>query len=113
MPLPGPPPLNPQGARRRWYEAANRTFVDWIDDQVDESGVLIDELDIGPGLAAVGGLVQAAFLIRAEKVADRGDVYDVRIFRIDDDAADALRFLQADVGECFAAVGRFVDSAAE
>ncbi len=26
IPLPGPPPLKPQGCRRRWYDAANSTF---------------------------------------------------------------------------------------
>src|SRR6266542_4930827 len=25
-PLPGPPPLNPHGVRRRWYDAAMRTL---------------------------------------------------------------------------------------
>ena len=25
-PLPGPPPLKPQGWRRRWYDAASSTF---------------------------------------------------------------------------------------
>ncbi len=78
-----------------------------------EAGVLVDELGVGPVLTAVGGLVEAAFLVRAEEVSDRGDIDRVRILRVHHHARDALRLLQADVLELLAAVGGLVDAAAE
>ena len=93
MPLPGPPPLKPHGCRRRWYEAAKSTFgFDGSIDDVGEAGVVVDELGVRPGLAAVGRLVEAALRVRSEQVPDRRDVDDVRVLRVDDDARDASAF---------------------
>ena len=80
---------------------------------IGEAGVVVDEVRVRPGLAAVGRLEQAALGVRPEQVAERGDVDDVRILRVDDDAADALGFLQPDVLERLAGVGRLVDAGAE
>ena len=114
IPLPGPPPLKPQGWRRRWYDAANSTFgIRGIHDDVGEAGVVVDELGVRPGLAAVGRLVEPALRVRSEQMPDRRDVDDVRVLRVDDDAADALGFLQPDVHELLAAVGGLVDAGAE
>ena len=60
-----------------------------IHHDIGEAGVVVDELRIRPGLAAVGRLVEAALAVRPEQVPERGDVDDVRILRVDDDAADA------------------------
>ena len=84
-----------------------------IEDDVGEAGVVVDELDVVPGLAAVGRLVDAAFRVRAEEMAERRDVDRVGVLRIDDDARDRLRLFQPDVGEGLAAVGRLVDAVAE
>src|SRR5205807_6734310 len=65
-----------------------------------------------PGLAAVGRLVQAALLVRAPDVAEGGDIDDVGVGGVDDDAADVLRVPQAHVLPGLAAVGRFVDAVA-
>ena len=42
-----------------------------------------------------------------------GDVHDVVVLRVDDDARDGLGLFQPDVREGLAAVGRFVDAVAE
>src|SRR5438105_13993744 len=46
-------------------------------------------------------------------MTQHGDIDDVWIPRIDDDAGDRLRILQAHPGECFACVCRFIDAIAE
>jgi hypothetical protein len=46
-------------------------------------------------------------------MAERRDVDDVRILRVDNDPGDALAVLQADELELFAGVGRLVHAAAE
>src|SRR5512146_496930 len=59
-----------------------------IDRDVGEAGVLVDELDPVPGLAAIRRLVDAALRIRTKEVTGRRDVHDLRIVRIDHDAGD-------------------------
>ncbi len=114
MPLPAtaaveaprlPPPLV---RRREQGIGAGRVHHD-----VDEAGVVVDELRVRPGLAAIAGLVEAAFRVGPEEVPDRGDVDDVRILGVDDHAADRLGFLQADILEGLAGVGGLVDPGAE
>src|SRR5207244_4737274 len=62
--------------------------------------------------AAVGGLEQAALLVRPPDVAQGGDVDGLGILGVDDDLADVLRVAQAHVLPGLAAVGRFVDAVA-
>src|SRR5262249_48301438 len=73
--------------------------------QVDEAGLLVDELDALPGLAAVGGLVDAALLVGRPDVAQGGDVHDLGVPGVDDDAGDVLGVGQAHVLPGLAAVG--------
>src|SRR5262249_55954630 len=87
--------------------------IRWIHDYVCKSSVLVDVLDLRPRLAAVRRLVDAAVRARAEQMAGRGDVDDVRILRIDHDARDGLRLLEPDVRERLAAVFALVDPVAE
>ena len=65
-----------------------------------------------PGLAAVGGLVEAAVAARRPQRALRGDVDRVAVLRVDDDAADVLGALEADVRPRPAAVLALVDAVA-
>ena len=57
-------------------------------DEVDDAGLVVEDTDALPGLAAVGGLEQAALLVRAVEPAEGADVDDVGILRVDDDLAD-------------------------
>ena len=79
---------------------------------VDDAGLVVEEEDLLPGLAAVGGLEQAAFLVGAVEPAQGADVDDVGIFRMDGDAADLEGLLQAHVLPGLAAVGGLVNAVA-
>src|SRR5262249_11900666 len=83
-----------------------------VDCDVDEAGVLVEELDLLPGLAAVRGLVDTALLVRPPETSQGGNVDGVWVLRVNDDAADVVRFLQAHVLPGFAAVGGLVDAVA-
>ena len=83
-----------------------------VHDQVHGTGVLVDGEDVLPRDAAVGGLEDAALLVGAPQPAERGDVDDVGILRVDDDPADVLRLAQPHVLPGLAAVGRLVDAVA-
>ena len=79
---------------------------------VDEARLVADELDELPGLAAVGRLVEAALGVRAPRPSQGGDVHDVRIGRVHDDAADRPRLLEPHRLPGEPAVGRFENAAA-
>ena len=112
-PLPGPPPLKPKGVRRRWYEAAySVSGLSRIHRHVDEAGVLVDELRVGPGAAAVRRLVEPALLARAPQAPERRDVDHVRAARVHHHAADVVRLREAHVLPGLAAVERLVDAVA-
>src|SRR5262249_27353534 len=68
--------------------------------------------DVLPRLAAVDGAVKPALLVRPPEVPDRGDEGDVRVLRVDGDAADVVRVLQPAARPRLAAVGALVDALA-
>src|ERR1700724_1369679 len=80
--------------------------------QVGAPGVVADGEHPLPGLAAVGGLVDAAVAAGRPQRPLGGDVDDVGVARIDHDAGDVLRALEAEVLPVPAAVGRPVDAVA-
>ena len=86
--------------------------VGGIDCKIGETGVRINEFDVGPALSAVAGLVDSALLVWAEQVPQYRDVDSVVVFWIDDDSGYGLSFFQTHIREGFAAVRRFVDSVA-
>ena len=65
-----------------------------------------------PGRPAVGGFENAALIVRAELMPQRGYEDDVRIARIDEHFADLLGIFESDVLPGAAGVGGFVDSVA-
>ena len=74
--------------------------------EIDGAGVVVLEEHFAPGRAAVGRLEHAAFGVRPVLMAERRDVDDVRIVRIDDDFPDLPRIVETDVRPRFAAVDR-------
>src|SRR5262249_5322908 len=64
---------------------------------VGDAGVLADLQHALPRLAAVGGLVPAAVAARPPQRPLGGDVDHVRVARVDEDLADVLGLLQADL----------------
>src|SRR4029079_9912840 len=83
-----------------------------VDDQVVGAGVVVDLQRLLPRLAAVGGLEDAALAAGAEQRPGRRHPDDVVVARVDDDAVDVLRRLEADVAVGLAAVRGLVDGVA-
>src|SRR6185436_6699343 len=80
--------------------------------QVDGARVAVDEVDALPGLAAVLRAVDAAHVVGTEEVAEDRGVDQVRVFRVDADARDDPRVVQAGVLPGAAGVGRLPDAVA-
>ena len=74
------------------------------------AGVLIAAEHEAPGLAAVDGLVDAAFAAGAEERAGGGDEDDVVVGGVDQHLADVHRRTEAHVREGLAAIGRLIDA---
>src|SRR5262249_44827121 len=81
--------------------------------EVEHACLVVLKPDTLPGLAPVRGLVQTPFLARPIKPAQRSDVDDVGVLRVNDDLADLVRLFQALVLPRLAAVRRTVDPIAE
>ena len=111
-PLPGPPLVRSHGRRRVCHRPANRMRGLFGSKQTSEAPVSSSLRQHAlPGLAAVGGAIDAALLVRAERMAEHRGVGDVGIRRMDDHRADLARLLP-DVLPGLAGVGRFVDAVA-
>ena len=68
--------------------------------------------DFAPGLAAVGGLVEATVVAVAPKLSGHTRVNRVAVFRIHENPGNALRIRQSHVVPTVATIGRFVDAVA-
>src|SRR5262249_36552481 len=88
------------------------TGIGRVEGQGDGTGVLVLEEDALPGLAAVGGAVDAALLVGPVGMAEDGDEDAVRILRVDEQGSDLLPVAQAAVLPGLAAVGGAVDAVA-
>ena len=76
------------------------------------AGVLVAKEDALPGLAAIARAIDAALLVRAMRVTERGDVDEIGILRVDAHLADVARLREAAVRPGLAAVGGLVDAVA-
>src|SRR5262249_4761087 len=72
--------------------------------------VLIHEERLLPSLPAIGRAKDAAFRLRPVRVPERGGENDVRVARINDDAADSTRLLQTHQSPRLSRVSGFVDA---
>ena len=84
-----------------------------VDRDRDGAGLVVDEQHLLPRLAAVLRPVDAALRPPAERVADRRDVRDVGILRMNFQLPDLPDVLQPDVVPGAAGVGGLEDAAAE
>ncbi len=80
--------------------------------QVADSGVVADFQHLGPGLAAVAGLVDTAFRICSPQMAERRRVNHLWISRVNHHATDVVSLRQAHVFPSFAGVGGLVNPVA-
>src|SRR5262249_15432864 len=83
-----------------------------VECEIGYARLVRDLEDLLPRLTAVRGLVQAAVAAVVPQRALRRDVDDRGIAGVDDDLADVLRFLEADLVPALAAVQRLVDAVA-
>ena len=83
-----------------------------IGSKVGCASLVVYEKNLLPSLAPVLGTENAALFVRSVRVADRGDINQIRVLGIDQDLADLTRIAQADVLPSFARIGRFVDTIA-
>ncbi len=88
-----------------------RIRVRRIERDVDDACPVGHELHQLPGRASIFGLIESAFWVGAPRRTQRGDVDDVRVRRMNDDAADGLGLLEAHRLPGQAAVRRLVDAA--
>ena len=79
-----------------------------LEGKIDRARVGVEEKHARPVLAAVVGAEDAALRVGAIGVAQCRHENALGIARIDEDAADLARVLQADLAPVLAAVGRFV-----
>jgi hypothetical protein len=68
---------------------------------------------MAPVEAAVGGAIHTALVVGGVGVAENGDVDDIGVRGVHDDAADLLRIAESDVLPGFAGVGGFIDAVAD
>ena len=83
-----------------------------IEGHVDRAGLLVLIEDPGPGLAAIGGAVHAAFGVWTEGMPEGCHQHDVRVGRVDDQRANLAAVLEPDIAPGLAAVDRLVDAVA-
>src|SRR5581483_228265 len=90
----------------------DRARVRRIDREIDRADVVALEEHFLPRRAAVLRTEDAAIRIRAVRVAERCDVDEVRVARVNEDARDVLRVVESDVPPRLAGIGRLVHSVA-
>ena len=105
---PGPP----EPVVGRGIERVRRNRVHDQVDGADRPAVDGDVQDLGPGLAAVRGLVDPALGIFGIEMAQGGHVDHAGVGRMDDDAPDVVGFLQTRILPGLAAVDGLVDAVA-
>src|SRR6185295_8106845 len=101
--VPGRPPRLPE-------RGVDRARVAGLEGEVDGAGVLVLEEHLLPMRAAVARPEDAALGVGTVGVAESGDVDEIGVRRVDEDAADLLAVAQADVRPGLAAVRGLIDA---
>ena len=110
-PAPGPAPDEPPRATLALVGGCvEGGGVGGVDGEIHDARVFVDVEDPLPGGAAVGGAIDAAFLIRAEEVPERGDPHRAGVGGMHDDPADVPRLFQPGQPPGLAAVLGVVDA---
>ncbi len=101
---------SPRGAPRLPQRCEKNVRVARIKRDIDAARVLILAQNFLPGLSSVGGAEDAALGIRAERVAQRSHVDNIRILGIDNHFPNCTRVMQAHVFPGLSAINCFVNS---
>ena len=102
----------PSPAAVRVHPRVDDVAVGWVGRDIGAGRLRIHVQDLLPVRPAVGGLVDAAVLIGAPLAPEDAGVDDVRVLRVDDEARDLVRLLEADVRPVIAAVDGLVHAVA-
>src|SRR5207244_1843266 len=97
---------------QRPHAGNDRVWIFRVERQARAPGVFVDEENAIPGLSAVGGAIDAAFLLRPRGASQRAGEDDVGIRRVNENPADAPRLLEPHVGPGRAGVRRLIDTVA-
>ena len=81
-------------------------------DNADATSFDLGAEHAAPAAPTVRGPVESALVVLGIQMTERGDVDDVRVGRVDDDAPDVVRFRQTHVRPTLSLVGRLVDAVA-
>ena len=103
---------SPRASLALIHRGVQHERVGRVDHQIGRAGVFVNEKHLRPGASAVCGLEYAAFRVRPPEVSAGGDVDDVDVGRIDDNATDRACVPEPHVGPRRAAVGTLVDTVA-
>src|SRR6185437_4870292 len=102
----------PVAARHLPHGGVDHARVRRIHAERDGAGVVVHEEDLVPGLAAVGGLVDAALGVGGEQMPEGGGIDDVGVLRVHQDPADDVGVAEAHEGPRLAAIGGLVQACA-
>ena len=90
------------------HPGVNNTGITGLQLDIHCAYAIRNEQNLAPSLSAVRGFEDAALSIRFESVALRRDPNDVRISRMNANASNLARVVEADEFPCQPTVGRFV-----
>src|SRR3954466_1737324 len=85
-------------------------WIRGIDCDIIDTGVLADVDDFLPGLAGIGRLIKTAITTCGPQRTLSSDKHNVAVTRIDGDASDVLRVLQAKILPALAAIFRTINA---
>ncbi len=110
----GPPALRIPGMNRELpHRGEERLRIGRIHHDIDGAGVLVHEQDALPCSSAVECPKYAALGLRAIAVPQRRDIYEIGVGRVDRDAGNASRVLEAHVCPRLPAIHRLEDAVAD
>ena len=76
----------------------------WVHDQVDEAGLFIDIVYLFPGFPSIRRLINATLIVFCPFVPCRSHIYNIGIYRVDDDTRDGEGIFQSHMLPAFSAV---------
>ena len=87
-------------------------WIPRVEGDIDSAGIVVDEENLRPGLAAIGCTKDASFWIRSVRMTECGDIDDVGVCRMDNHFADGAGVAQPDVLPRFAGIDGLINAVA-
>src|SRR5262249_52794079 len=102
----------PGGAAALISCGIERLVIRRIHYQLGRPRVFIGRQDATPGQATISGFVNATLAARAPEACQRGDVDDIVVYRVNNDARDVFGSVQSHILPGLAAISRFINAVA-